>query len=36
MEKINKKGIKDVERKIKVLAHELLTFTLHYLMLISW
>jgi hypothetical protein len=36
MEKINKKGIKDEERKIKVLAHELLTFTLSYLMLISW
>jgi hypothetical protein len=34
--KLDKKTIKKKESKIKVLAHELLVFTLSYLMLDPW
>jgi hypothetical protein len=33
---VDKKAIKDKEPKIKVLTHELLAFTLSYLMLPPW
>jgi hypothetical protein len=33
---LNKKAIKKKESKIRVLAHELLAFTLSYLMLTPW
>jgi hypothetical protein len=35
-EKLDKKAIKEKERKIKIQAHELLGFTLSYLMLVPW
>jgi hypothetical protein len=35
-EKKTKKAIKEKEPKIKVLTHELLAFTLSYLMLAPW
>jgi hypothetical protein len=34
--KLDKKAIKEKEPKIKVLTHELLAFTLSYLMLAPW
>jgi hypothetical protein len=35
-EKIDKKAIKEKELKIKVLSHELLAFTLFYLLVAPW
>jgi hypothetical protein len=36
LKKLDKKAIKENEPKIKVLTHELLAFTLSYLMLAPW
>jgi hypothetical protein len=36
IKKTDKKTIKEKESEIKVLAHELLVFTLSYLMLAPW